>query len=110
MTTATPKPIQIIADLFASEGAADYLGEAVTDNRHSEQGANWLASWFGPAVTEPVRLHVDAFAADACRLRRWDDEAKIPAAPTPAFEHFAPMLAVLIGPADSSLDDAARRQ
>jgi gamma-butyrobetaine dioxygenase len=30
------------------------------DNRHSEQGADWLAQWFGPEVTEPVRLHVAA--------------------------------------------------
>lgn len=98
--------VAIIAELFASEGAADYLGETVTqaahmlqaaalaedvgappalvaaallhdvghftgtvtgrdlmlgtDNRHSEQGANWLAQWFGREVTEPVRLHVDA--------------------------------------------------
>ena len=99
-------PVQVIADLFASEGAADYLGEDVTqavhmlqaadlaeragaaapliaaallhdvghftgtitgrdlmrgtDNRHSDQGAQWLTQWFGPEVTEPVRLHVDA--------------------------------------------------
>jgi gamma-butyrobetaine dioxygenase len=33
---------------------------AGTDNRHSEQGAAWLARWSGPEVTEPVRLHVDA--------------------------------------------------
>jgi gamma-butyrobetaine dioxygenase len=98
--------VSVIAGLFASEGAADYLGEPVTqaehmlqaaalaeragaapalvaaallhdvghftgtvtghdlmrgtDNRHSEQGASWLAQWFGPEVTEPVRLHVDA--------------------------------------------------
>ena len=98
--------VEIIAELFATEGASDYLGEAVTqashmlqaaglaekagappaliaaallhdlghftgtlsgrdlmrgtDNRHSEQGANWLAQWFGRDVTEPVRLHVDA--------------------------------------------------
>jgi gamma-butyrobetaine dioxygenase len=102
----TDNPIRVIEELFASEGAADYLGEAVTqaahmlqaaalaeeagaapalvaaallhdvghftgaitghdlmrgtDNQHSEQGANWLAQWFGPAVTEPVRLHVAA--------------------------------------------------
>jgi phosphonate degradation associated HDIG domain protein len=101
-----PDPVVVITGLFASEGAADYLGEPVTqaahmlqaaalaerdgapaalvaaallhdvghftgtvtgrdlmrgtDNRHSEQGANWLAQWFGPEVTEPVRLHVDA--------------------------------------------------
>jgi gamma-butyrobetaine dioxygenase len=176
--------LRIIAELFASEGAAAYLGEPVTqathmlqaaaraelagavpaliaaallhdvghftgtvtgrdlmqgtDNRHSDQGANWLAQWFGPEVTEPVRLHVDAkrylcavepgyldrlspasvytlrvqggpmqaaeaaefaaspFAADACQVRRYDDEAKVPDAPTPAFEHFAPVVAGLL--------------
>ncbi|MER7584922.1 TauD/TfdA family dioxygenase [Kitasatospora sp. NPDC097691] len=30
------------------------------DNRHSDTGADWLARWFGPEVTEPVRLHVAA--------------------------------------------------
>ncbi|MFE5583719.1 phosphonate degradation HD-domain oxygenase [Kitasatospora sp. NPDC056531] len=95
-----------IAELFAGEGAGEYLGEAVTmaehmlqaaaaaeaagapdhlvaaallhdighfqgalhgrdlmrgqDNRHSDTGAEWLAQWFGPEVTEPVRLHVAA--------------------------------------------------
>jgi gamma-butyrobetaine dioxygenase len=98
--------VRLIADLFASEGAADYLGEPVTqavhmlqaaalaeqdgadqalvaaallhdvghftgavsgqelmrgtDNKHSDTGAAWLAQWFGPEVTEPVRLHVAA--------------------------------------------------
>ena len=33
---------------------------AGTDNRHSDTGAEWLAQWFGPEVTEPVRLHVAA--------------------------------------------------
>ncbi|HEY8045720.1 MAG TPA: HD domain-containing protein [Streptosporangiaceae bacterium] len=31
-----------------------------TDRRHGDQGADWLARWFGPGVTEPVRLHVAA--------------------------------------------------
>jgi hypothetical protein len=102
----TDGPTEVIAELFASEGLADYLGEDVTqavhmlqtaalaerggagdaliaaallhdvghftgtvtgqalmagtDNRHGDQGAAWLARWFGPEVTEPVRLHVDA--------------------------------------------------
>ncbi len=30
------------------------------DNRHDDVGADWLARWFGPEVTEPVRLHVAA--------------------------------------------------
>jgi len=176
--------IAILEELFASEGAAGYLGEAVTqsvhmlqaaalaeradapaalvaaallhdvghftgtvtgrdlmqgtDNRHGEQGANWLAQWFGPEVTEPVRLHVDAkrylcavepgyferlspasvytlgvqggpmtagdvadfaagpFAQDACRVRRFDDQAKDPQARTPPFAHFVPVLADLM--------------
>ncbi|MFF8729583.1 HD domain-containing protein [Streptomyces sp. NPDC015171] len=31
-----------------------------TDNRHSRTGADALGRWFGPEVTEPVRLHVAA--------------------------------------------------
>jgi phosphonate degradation associated HDIG domain protein len=31
-----------------------------TDARHGIGGARWLGRWFGPAVTEPVRLHVAA--------------------------------------------------
>ena len=109
-----------------------------TDNRHSHTGADWLAQWFGPAVTEPVRLHVAAkrylcavepgyfdllapasvhtlavqggpmtpaqaeefaahpYGADAVRLRRWDEAAKDPQAPTPGFAHFRPLLAALL--------------
>jgi gamma-butyrobetaine dioxygenase len=100
--------VELLARLFASEGEAEYFGEAVTqaqhmlqaaalaeadgapdalvaaallhdvghfrgesgpsgadlmrgtDNRHSQSGADWLSQWFGPAVTEPVRLHVAA--------------------------------------------------
>ena len=107
-------PVDRLAELFASEGAGEYLGEPVTvaqhllqaaalavaadappalvaaallhdaghlrgadpgadagelsgrdlmsgtDNDHGERGAGWLARWFPPAVTEPVRLHVAA--------------------------------------------------
>jgi len=109
-----------------------------TDNRHSDQGADWLARWFGPEVTEPVRLHVAAkrylcatdpgyfaqlspasvytlgvqggpmrgdelagfearpYAADACQVRRWDDAAKDPDAPPPAFAHFGAVLRELV--------------
>ena len=30
------------------------------DDRHEELGHIWLLQWFGPEVTEPVRLHVAA--------------------------------------------------
>jgi len=110
-------PIDQIADLFAIQGASEYLGERVTQaahmlqaahlaeqdgahdaliaaallhdvghfagatsgeaggaddlpgaefsgpippQMHSRRGADWLAQWFGPEVTEPVRLHVAA--------------------------------------------------
>jgi gamma-butyrobetaine dioxygenase len=183
MSTARTPAVEAIASLFASEGAADYLGERVsqaahmlqagalaeragapagliaaallhdvghftgvrtghdlmrgTDDQHEEQGAAWLAQWFGPEVTEPVRLHVAAkrylcavepgyqsglspasvytlavqggpmrpdeiaafetspHAGAACQVRRWDDEAKDPAAAVPPLEHFTPLLAAL---------------
>lgn len=106
MSVTSRRAVDVVGELFASEGAADYLGEPVSqavhmlqaaalaersgappaevaaallhdvghltgarsgrdlmrgaDNRHGDQGANWLARWFGPDVTEPVRLHVDA--------------------------------------------------
>jgi gamma-butyrobetaine dioxygenase len=100
------------------------------DGRHEDTGAALLAQWFGPEVSEPVRLHVPAKrylaaaepgyaallseasvtslrlqggpfdadearaflalpdAADAIRLRRWDDRAKVAGAPTPDLDHF----------------------
>jgi phosphonate degradation associated HDIG domain protein len=30
------------------------------DGRHEDIGCGWLTKWFGPAVAEPVRLHVAA--------------------------------------------------
>ena len=37
-------------------------GGSVADRpaEHARDGAQWLARWFGPGVTEPVRLHVGA--------------------------------------------------
>lgn len=114
------------------------LMAGVRDNRHSDQGADWLAPWFGAQVTEPVRLHVAAkrylcavepdyldrlspasvhtlslqggpmteaeaqafvalpYAADAVRLRRWDDDAKDPQAHVPDFAHYRTLLAGLV--------------
>lgn len=44
-------------------GAGDegLAGKGV-DARHEVSGARFLSQWFGPAVTEPVRLHVQAKA------------------------------------------------
>jgi len=38
----------------------DAIAEAGVDTHHEDGGAKLLGRWFGPEVTEPVRLHVDA--------------------------------------------------
>jgi phosphonate degradation associated HDIG domain protein len=38
----------------------DNPAENGVDDRHEERGYDFLRNWFGPAVTEPVRLHVAA--------------------------------------------------
>jgi phosphonate degradation associated HDIG domain protein len=38
----------------------DNPAETGIDDRHEELGYQWLVRWFGPEVTEPVRLHVAA--------------------------------------------------
>jgi gamma-butyrobetaine dioxygenase len=116
-------------------------GPVRRNGRHhrDHHGAVWLASWFGPQVTEPVRLHIAAkrylcandpayygllseasrytlavqggpmtapqaraFEAlpahrDAISVRRWDDQAKDPAARVPGLDHYRPLLAALAG-------------
>ena len=53
----------LLHDVGHLPGVGDRTGRelmAGTDNRHGARGAAWLARWFPPAVTEPVRLHVPA--------------------------------------------------
>jgi len=45
----------MVGDLSASTALAGDV-----DAHHDVVGARWLATWFGPDVTEPVRLHVAA--------------------------------------------------
>jgi phosphonate degradation associated HDIG domain protein len=108
----------------------DHAAEQGIDDRHEDLGERFLARYFGPAVAEPVRLHVaakrylcavdPAYAqalspasrlslqlqggpmssaertefeshphyADAVRLRRWDDRAKVPGLSTPVLSHY----------------------
>jgi phosphonate degradation associated HDIG domain protein len=100
------------------------------DDTHQYFAIPFLRGVFGPAVLEPIRLHVDAkralcaleeeyfealsedsrrslrlqggiysdaeaeaflarpYAADAIRVRRWDDDAKVAGKPTPPLSHF----------------------
>jgi [1-hydroxy-2-(trimethylamino)ethyl]phosphonate dioxygenase len=114
--------------------AGESLAARGIDARHEVIAATHLARWFGPAVVEPVRLHVPAkrylcatdgachaslspasqhslevqggafdaaetadfaalpFAQDAVALRRWDDLAKIPDAPTRRLAEYRDMI------------------
>ncbi len=117
---------------------ADGAAHPDRDLRHEEVAARFLANWFGPEVTEPIRHHVAAKrylcavdpgytdtlspasvhslglqggpmspeetvaflgvegAADAVRLRRWDDLAKDPDLESPPFaDHRSLILSVV---------------
>ena len=58
-------PSLIVASLLHDLGhmihelGTDYLERGINDT-HEESGAKWLSRWFGPEVSEPVRLHVAA--------------------------------------------------
>jgi gamma-butyrobetaine dioxygenase len=71
--SANASPSQIVASLlhdvghFGTDFPIDFVDErhtamqaAVNDHRHQEAGAVMLATFFGPEVSEPVRLHVAA--------------------------------------------------
>ncbi|MEI9986731.1 MAG: phosphonate degradation HD-domain oxygenase [Aliidongia sp.] len=114
--------------------AGESLAARGVDARHEVIAATWLVRHFGPAVVEPVRLHVPAkrylcatdpayhaslsaasqrslavqggafdvaeagnfaalpFTRDAVELRRWDDLAKTPDAPTRRIGDYADMI------------------
>ena len=38
----------------------DGAAEAGIDRKHEDIGAGYLSKWMGPAVTEPIAMHVDA--------------------------------------------------
>lgn len=42
------------------DGQDEDLADRGLDGRHEEAGCSWLAAYFGPNVTEPIRLHVAA--------------------------------------------------
>ncbi len=41
-------------------GLGEDIAEVGVDARHEDGGAAWLARYFGPAVVDPVRMHVAA--------------------------------------------------
>jgi len=48
------------------------------DTRHEDMGSRYLMTWFGTAVTDPIRLHVSAkryLARDAAYVRTLSEES-----------------------------------
>lgn len=41
-------------------GESEDLAEQGVDDCHEELGRRYLSKWFGPSITEPIVLHVDA--------------------------------------------------
>ncbi len=41
-------------------GLPEHIADLGVDARHEDLGHAWLAQYFGPEITAPVRLHVDA--------------------------------------------------
>jgi len=65
----------------------------------SEASLRSLSAQGGALALEQVRaFESEPFRADAVRLRRWDDRAKVPGLPTPGFDHFVPFLEAALGP------------
>lgn len=59
-----PDPL-VVATLLHDVGhllqsVGEDAAERGIDAVHEQLGAEWLAMWFGPEVTEPIRLHVPA--------------------------------------------------
>ena len=88
--------IEELGELFAGPGAGEYLGEPVTIGQHMLQ-AGALAERAGAAPALVAAAEIAGFeslrhAADAVRVRRWDDAAKDPDAVPPEFGHFSELL------------------
>lgn len=63
--TSRARPALVVAALLHDighliHGLPEDIADQGVDGYHEAAGARWLGTHFGPEVTEPIRLHVDA--------------------------------------------------
>ena len=86
-----PVRLHVPAKRYLCAADAGYFGLL------SEESVRTLALQGGPMTAAEVSaFEALPFSRDAVAVRRWDDQAKDPAATAPRFAHFAPLLGVLV--------------
>ena len=86
-TVLQPIRLHVDAKRYLCEADTGYLDRLSPASRHSLQLQGGV---FNRAQSE--RFTSNPHALDAVRLRRWDDEAKVPGRPTPSLPEFAVIL------------------
>jgi gamma-butyrobetaine dioxygenase len=84
---AEPIRMHVAAKRYLCAVDPSYFGELSPASIHSLelQGGAY-------APDEVAAFEASPFAEDAVRLRRWDDEGKVPGLETPDLEHYRPVL------------------
>jgi phosphonate degradation associated HDIG domain protein len=84
---AEPIRMHVAAKRYLCATDPSYIGELSPASIHS------LALQGGPySAAEAAEFEASPFAADAVRLRRWDDVGKVAGLETPDLEHYRPVL------------------
>ena len=82
-----PIRLHVDAKRYLCAKRAEYYDQLSEDSRRSLQLQGGV---FGPEEAE--RFIGQPYAADAVKVRLWDDAAKVPGAATPDLAHFEPVL------------------
>ena len=86
-----PARLHVPAKRYLCAADAEYFGLL------SAESVRTLSLQGGPmTAAEVAAFEALPYYRDAVSVRRWDDQAKDPAATAPRFAHFAPLLGVLV--------------
>ena len=86
-----PVRLHVPAKRYLCAADAEYFGLL------SAESVRTLSLQGGPmTAAEVTAFEARRYYRDAVSVRRWDDQAKDPAATAPRFTHFAPLLGVLV--------------